>query len=93
MCSAQAHVRFTPIATSFVCFAQIFQSARREIGNPAGGLAFCHARVFVEVNGARLLHFLMSRPWLRGIRVAFSIYRKEETLMRSGTCPLWVIRM
>ena len=34
-------------------FAQIIQSARWEIGNMARCLAFCHARVLIEINGAR----------------------------------------
>ena len=34
--------------------AQIIQSARWDIGNTARCLAFCHARVLIEINGDRL---------------------------------------
>jgi len=54
MCGALAHVCFGPIAD----IAQKHSSAWWKIGNTARGLAFCCARVFVEVNGARLHRLL-----------------------------------
>src|SRR5262245_18113293 len=53
MSSAQAHVCSGPIAD-----IAKHSSAWWEIGNTAGGLAFCCARVFVEVNVARLHRLL-----------------------------------
>jgi len=39
-------------------FAQIIQSARWQIDNTARRLAFCHAPVFIEINGAQLHRLL-----------------------------------